>query len=89
MNWLLVFDPVQCRYELSEFGHLLKSRRELSERDDILPFFRDRDHLLAFLGTCIPDIGPADRVAREFPLFGDFAIDAIVGKLEAAGLLRN
>ena len=35
----LAFDPVQCRTDLDAFRRLLLNKAELSERDDILPFF--------------------------------------------------
>jgi hypothetical protein len=75
----IVYDPVRCRRELKAFAKLLKSNPELSERGDILPFFRKREQLAAFIGTFAPDIGPAAQIAFEFSFLGDYAADLVVG----------
>src|SRR5579863_879350 len=75
----VTFDPVQSRNELDELGVLLNSSANLSESKDIQPFFKARPQLTAFLGTYVSDIGPASRIAYEFPIFGDFAADIVVG----------
>jgi hypothetical protein len=76
------FDPAQCRLELDAFRDLLASKAELSERDDVLPFFKARPQLAAFLGSRIPDIGPANRLAYEFSVFGSFTADIVIGNFE-------
>jgi len=58
---------------------LLKSSPELSERKDILPFFKNRIQLSAFIGTYDPDIGPASDLAFDFSFVGDFAADLALG----------
>ncbi|MFB2923379.1 Shedu anti-phage system protein SduA domain-containing protein [Aerosakkonema funiforme] len=73
------FDVSVCRSQLSEMQQLLQSRRGLSERDDIIPFFRERQHLSAFLASYHPDISRYDRVAFEYDIFGDFACDLAIG----------
>jgi hypothetical protein len=73
------FDPDQCRRETQELQALLASRPSLDERADILPFFKARLQLSAFLGSYHPDIARYDLVAHEFSLFGDFACDLVVG----------
>jgi hypothetical protein len=78
----LAFDPKKCRREIEQLNGLLQSKKSLVERKEIQPFFRKREQLTAFLGTYIPDIGPANRLAYEFPLFGNFATDMIVGNAE-------
>jgi Domain of unknown function (DUF4263) len=75
----LEFDPSICQSELTELKRLLQSKHSLSERDDILPFFRERQHLSAFVGSYHPKINRFDRVAFEYDLFGDFAADLVVG----------
>jgi Shedu protein SduA, C-terminal len=75
----IVFDPAQCRREISAFGKLLQSRAKLKERDDIQRFFKARKQLSAFIGTFATNIGLADRLADEFPLLGDFAADIMLG----------
>ena len=44
------FDFAQCRKEVNELGRAPPAA-ELSEKDDILPFFRARNQLCAFIGT--------------------------------------
>jgi hypothetical protein len=79
----IVFDPAKCRAQLKEFKRLLDSKKVLGERKELQPFFRKVEHLTAFMGTYSPDIGPANRLAYEFPLFGDFAADFILGNADA------
>jgi len=62
---------------------LLKSKPDLSERDDIQPFFKKRKHLSAYMGTFSPDIGPATELAFEYPFFGDFSADVLLGNKKA------
>ena len=76
----IVFDPATCQRELTAFGKLLDSHPKLAERDDLLPFFKKRKQLAAFLGTYTPNIGPATQLAYEFPFLGDFAADMVLGR---------
>ncbi len=64
----VVFHPAQCQRELSAFGKLLASRANLSERNDLLPFFKKRKQLASFLGTFTPNIGPAPLTPRTSAL---------------------
>jgi hypothetical protein len=73
------FDPNTCRAELDELRELLSSKPELSERGDLQPFFKAHRQLTAFLGTLAPDVGPADLLAFEYPIFGDFVADIVIG----------
>lgn len=73
------FNPVECRKELAKFKSLLSSKTDLSESNDLLPFFKKNKHLIALLGTSNPAITNIDRVAYEFDLFGDFVCDFTVG----------
>ncbi|NER39174.1 MAG: DUF4263 domain-containing protein [Oscillatoria sp. SIO1A7] len=73
------FNPRICRDQIFELQRLLQSRRFLSERDDILPFFRERQHLSAFVSSFHPRIIRYDRIAFEFDIFGDFKSDLVVG----------
>jgi hypothetical protein len=76
----LQWDPEQCRNELEEFRRLLADNRVLREREDLLPFFRERQHLAAFIGVYDPwGITHFDLLAYEYPLFGDFTCDLVVG----------
>ena len=73
------FDPVRCRTEVLQLRELLETSRSLEERKNILPFFRDRLQLSAFVGSYHPEIVRCDRVAHELPLFGNFVADLVVG----------
>jgi hypothetical protein len=79
----VTFDLAKCRKEVEELGQLLKSKSDLSEKNDLLPFFRSRDQLCAFIGTFAPDIGAAPEIAREFSFLGDFAADLLVGNRDS------
>jgi len=73
------FDPVQARRELDEFADLLARQATLSERRDVLPFFRARPQLSLFLGSYAVNLDGYDRLAYEYGLFGHFAADVVVG----------
>lgn len=73
------FDPVACRTDLDAFEDLLAAKPELSERDDVLPFFRDHPHLSALLGSYNPNVTAYDRLGVEVGLFGQFAADVVAG----------
>lgn len=75
----IAFDPKRCRVQIDEFAALLRSKGELSERQDIQPFFRARDQLSAFVGAYIRSLGPTTDFAYEYPIYGDFAADLVVG----------
>lgn len=73
------FSIEECRKELRAFSALLSSKAELSEREDILPFFSRNRHLACFIGTYVPDMANPDLVAVEYDLFGDFTCDLAIG----------
>jgi len=76
----LQWDPEQCRNKLEEFRRLLADNQILREREDLLPFFRERRHLSAFIGIYDPwGITHFDLLAYEYSLFGDFTCDLVVG----------
>jgi len=75
----ITFDPKRCRAEIEEFGTLLRTKAELSERGEIHPFFKAREQLSAFVGSYIRNIGPATEICFEYQFYGDFASDLIVG----------
>ncbi|SPP92647.1 Shedu anti-phage system protein SduA domain-containing protein [Bradyrhizobium vignae] len=68
-----------CAVQLDTFDGLLRSKVELSERDDILPFFKKNTQLASFISTYVPDIANPDRIAIEYDIFGDFACDLAIG----------
>jgi hypothetical protein len=73
-----VFDPAACRSELEELRLLLGGSASLSERQ-LRTFFRPRAHLRAFVGSYHAGIVRFDRLAWEYPLFGEFRCDFAVG----------
>ena len=76
------FDMLRCRPELDEFKALLDSRSALTEREHLAPLFKRCPNLTAFIGTRIPEIGPADCLGYEFEVFGDFASDVVLGNVQ-------
>jgi hypothetical protein len=75
----LVFDPRQCRNEVAELRQWLAHHPTLDEKRQILPFFRARRHLSAFVASSTSIVDRYDRIAFEYPLFGDFGCDLVVG----------
>jgi hypothetical protein len=73
------FDPSPCRTELDRLQALLAAKAELSERGDLQPLFKSCRQLAAFIGTVIPGIGPASRLAYEFDVFGNYTADLMIG----------
>jgi hypothetical protein len=71
--------PAQCQKELRRFGRLLGSATSLGEQEVILPFFRKNVHLSALLGCFHPTATRYGCVAYEYPLFGEFTCDLVVG----------
>ncbi|BAZ28816.1 hypothetical protein NIES4074_12510 [Cylindrospermum sp. NIES-4074] len=71
-------DLKQCLLELDEFDKLLLNS-ELQESRDILPFFKNRLHLSAFIGSYVPDLVRCNQIKHEFTFFGDFRADLVVG----------
>lgn len=64
------FDPARCAVELDELAALLRVPPLIAECRQILPFFRARPHLTAFLGSYHRDLTAYDGVAYELRLFG-------------------
>jgi Domain of unknown function (DUF4263) len=75
----IVFEPARFLQELQAFDDLLKSKADLSEREDIQPFFKKSKHLTAYLGTFASSIGVATEICFEYEFFGDFKADILVG----------
>jgi hypothetical protein len=51
----------------------------LTERQDVLDFFRSRQQLAAFIGSYFPYVSNFDSIAYEYDIFGDFRADLAVG----------
>lgn len=75
----IAFDLALVRAELDRLKVLLNAKTDLSERDDIQPLFKSCPQLSAFIGMLIPGVSPADRIAFEFDVFGDFTADLVIG----------
>lgn len=73
------FDRNNCRLEWNHFDNLLKTKAALDENNDILPFFKNRHDLSLLITSYFPHIKNADVLAHEFPIYGDFKADLIVG----------
>ena len=82
------FDPIACRKQLSDLQELLR-RKSLSELDDILPFFRERQQLSLFISSYNTNISRRDRIAFEYDIFGDFRSDLVVGDSVSHSYLWN
>ncbi len=75
--WRMDWDA--CKDDLAAYERLLIDNAELSERNDILPFFHAHADLTALLGAYHPNIVSCDRLGVEVPLFGEYIADAVVG----------
>jgi hypothetical protein len=75
----LAFDPARCRKEVGELRRWLGRHPTLEENRHVRPFFRKRPHLSAFIASYSPNVIRFDRLAYEYPLFGDFTCDLAVG----------
>lgn len=78
----LQFSRDQCARELKEFREQLAQNTALAERQVLKPFFQKARQLCGFIGTYVSDIGPANLLAYEFPVAGDFVADIVVGSRE-------
>jgi hypothetical protein len=75
----IAFQLDQAKAELEAFRQLLAEKVRLSESKDLLPFFRKNKQLTALLGAYNLNIATPDRIAYEYPLYGDLRADVIVG----------
>lgn len=69
----------QCKAELLEFEKLLSDKDELSEKNDLSPFFKNSRNLVSLIGQLHPGITKTDKYAHEYDVFGDFKSDFTVG----------
>jgi hypothetical protein len=77
------FSLDQCKTELAGFAALLDSKDELSEKQDLLPFFGSRPHLSAFAASWNLHITEIDLFGFEFDLFGNFRCDWAAGHAQS------
>lgn len=75
----LKFNYKKCMEELQEFKLMLDNKNELSEKEDISPFFKEKIYLSTFLGSYVAGISNFDKYAFEFSIFDDFTCDIAVG----------
>ncbi len=78
------FSIATCRSELKELADLLASKQELSENEDLRPFFRERSHLSALFASFNPQAAYYDGIGYEYDVFGDFRADVV-----AADVVRH
>jgi hypothetical protein len=75
----LRFDAALCRRQVGQLRKWLARNLNLDERRHILPFFRKRRQLSAFVASYNSNVIRFNRLAFEFQLFGDFSCDLAVG----------
>ncbi len=75
----VVFDAATFRKELADFESLLKSKANLSEQGDLIPFFKVKRHLTVYIGTLYLNIAVATEVCYEFDIGGSFRADVLLG----------
>jgi hypothetical protein len=71
-------DLALCRSEVEELRILLESGASLAELT-FREFLQARPHISALIGLYNPAVVRFDLIAREYPLFGDFRCDLVIG----------
>jgi hypothetical protein len=71
-------DLAACRQQVQELKTLLNSSADLGETA-FHAFFEPRSHLRALVGLYNPSLASPDRLAWQYPIFGDFRCDFAVG----------
>jgi hypothetical protein len=74
------FNATTCRKEWLEFDNLLKTKKTIDENKDVLPFFKTRHDLSSLISGYFPDIKTVDVLAHEYPIYGAFKADLVVGE---------
>lgn len=74
----IVLDFIVLENDLDDFGSLLQNHLEIEE-NILTTFFQKRPHLLTFIGTYFIEIRSLNIYAFEFPLFGSFRTDFVIG----------
>lgn len=72
------FAPAICRQELRELQTLLDRSADLGEAA-FHEFFEPRAHLRALVGRYNLDLITPDRIAWQYPIFGEFRCDFAIG----------
>ena len=73
-----LLDRAACRVEVEELRTLLQLNTALKEAR-LVESLRARPHLSALIGRYNQAIARFDRIAWEYPLFGDFRCDLVIG----------
>lgn len=73
------FDRAACQTAVDAFAAMLAAKQTLSERDDVLPFFRGHPQLAALLASYDAGATTCDRLGMEVGLYGEFVVDVIAG----------
>ncbi len=73
------FDAQNCRIEWNDFVQLLSQNKTLSERNNILPFFKQHRDLSILICSYFSQIKKPDLFAHEYEIYGDFIADLIIG----------
>jgi Shedu protein SduA, C-terminal len=71
-------DLAACRQQIQELKTLLDSSADLAEAV-FHDFFEPRAHLRALVGQYNPPLISPDRLAWQYPIFGDFRCDFAIG----------
>src|SRR4051794_4751404 len=71
-------DLAQCRSEVEDLRVLLENGASLAEAT-FREFFQARPHISALIGLYNPAVVRFDLIAWEYPLFGDFRCDLVIG----------
>jgi hypothetical protein len=71
-------DVATCREQVQELQALLGSSADLGE-SVFHNFFEPRSHLRALVGRYNPSLASPDRLAWQYPIFGDFRCDFAIG----------
>jgi hypothetical protein len=72
------FDAAACRDQLKDLQALLEGSADIEE-SVFHDFFEHRTHLRALVGHYNPQLKQPDRLAWEYPIFGDFRCDFAIG----------
>jgi hypothetical protein len=72
------FDQAVCRQQVQELKTLLDSSADIGEAA-FHDFFESRTHLRALIGRWNPALLSLDRLAWQYPIFGDFRCDFAIG----------
>lgn len=73
-----IFEPAICRQQVQDLKALLDSSADLGETV-FHDFFEPRAHLRALVGLYNPSLASPDRLAWQYPIFGDFRCDFAIG----------